>query len=311
MDVHPIFTEFTGPRRTFGAMETSRIAPRIGLNVPYEWWPATPLVKEIEAAGFAWIQLPSPPASVLTDASQAARHAAATRAALETSGLRPVVHAPGSLRAGSAAADRAFEGLLTYTSEVGGELIVYHVATLPDLPASEDVLLAETKGLCRHARAAESLALTIALENLAPVYPGPELLCFSPWVVRGIVNRIDSPSVGICLDIGHANVVAGMRRADPLDLIEPVLDRTVVFHLHDNLGGRWGGDAPPELDPLRLDLHLAPGRGTVPWARLSPALRAHDAPLLLEVHPPHRRSAAYLHRRALRVLSELPSPLPA
>ena len=289
-------------------MEWSRIAPRLGLNVPYEWWPAAPLVKEIEAAGFAWIQIPSPPVSVLADSTQLARHASALEAALGTSGLRTVLHAPGSLRTGSRQADRAMDGLLSYTAEVGGELVVYHVATLPDGPASEDELLAETKSLGAHARRAESLGLTIALENLAPVFPGPELLSFSPLVVRAIANRIDSAAVGICLDVGHANVVAALRRTDPVELIGPALDRTVLFHLHDNLGARWGHQDPPELDPLRLDLHLAPGRGTVPWVRLAPSLVSHQAPLLLEVHPPHRRSAAYLHRRARRVLGELGTP---
>jgi hypothetical protein len=38
-------------------------------------------------------------------------------------------------------------------------------------------------------------------------------------------------------------------------------------------------------------------------------LSDHPAPLLLEVHPPHRRSAAYLHRRASRVLGGLAEPV--
>ena len=292
-------------------MEWSRIALRLGLNVPYEWWPAAPLLKEIEAAGFRWIQIPSPPESVLADSRQARRHAAALSAALATSNLSTVVHAPGALRAGSRSGDRALDRLLAYTAEIGGELIVHHGANLPDQPASEDELLAETKALGVHARRAEELDVTIALENLAPVFPGPDFLCFTPTLVRTVANRVDSPAVGICLDVGHANVVASLRHTDPLELIEPVLDRTVLFHLHDNLGARQSPYDPAELDPLRLDLHLPPGRGTVPWERLAPALRAHRAPMLLEIHPPHRRSAAYLHRRIRRVLGGLPEPVPA
>jgi len=30
---------------------------RLGLNVPYEWWPALELLAEIEEAGFSWEQL--------------------------------------------------------------------------------------------------------------------------------------------------------------------------------------------------------------------------------------------------------------
>jgi sugar phosphate isomerase/epimerase len=70
--------------------------------------------------------------------------------------------------------------------------------------------------------------------------------------------------------------------------VEPALDALVLFHVHDNLGARWDRSAPPSLDPLRLDLHLAPGRGTLPWPDVAPLVLASGAPLLLEVHPPHR-----------------------
>ena len=118
--------------------------------------------------------------------------------------------------------------------------------------------------------------MVIAIENLAPVFPGPDALSFTPSVLRTMANRISSPALGLCLDVGHANVVADLRRADPMELIEPAFNHTVLFHLHDNFGARRGGTAPPELDPLRLDLHLPPGRGSIPWQTLAPRLA--DAP---------------------------------
>jgi sugar phosphate isomerase/epimerase len=115
--------------------------------------------------------------------------------------------------------------------------------------------------------------------------------------------------VGLCLDIGHANIVAGLRRTDPLDLIEPALDRVVLFHLHDNLGARRGDEGSPELDPLRLDLHLPPGRGNVPWDLLAPLFaRKSGAPLVLEIHPP-RPSAANLYAAAANAVA--PPAVPA
>lgn len=291
-------------------MEQHPLQPRLGLSVPYEWWPSAPSLKEIEAAGFAWVQVPSPPASVLVDPRSSARHAGSLGAALGTTGLRRILHGPGSLQLGTPDGDRVMAGLLAYAAEAGADYVVYHAANFPDRPAGEDRLLAETRSLARAAVMAERLGVVIAIENLAPVFPGPDALCFSPRVLRSIANRIGSPALGLCLDIGHANVVAGLRRTDPLLLIEPVLDRTVLLHLHDNLGGRWSGQSPPELDPLRLDLHLPPGRGSVPWQRLAPTLSAHSAPLLLEVHPP-RPSAAALHERALEALSTVDEPVPA
>jgi sugar phosphate isomerase/epimerase len=289
-------------------MDWSRIASRLGLNVPYEWWPSAATLKEIEAAGFASAQVPSPPASVLSDPRLLTLHATALAEARATCELELLVHGPGSLRAGTRHGDRAFEGLLAYASGIGAGLVVYHAANLPDEPASEDALLAEIRSLSRLGRRAESLGVSIAIENLAPVFPGPDALCFSPRLLRSVANRVDSPAVGLCLDVGHANVVAGLRHTDPAELVEPALDHAIAFHLHDNLGARRGISSPPELDPLRLDLHLPPGRGTAPWGRLGPLLRRAAGPLVLEVHPPHRPAPAALREESLRALGTVSEP---
>ena len=83
---------------------------RLGLSVPYDWWPAAPLLKEIEAAGFRYVQVPSPPPSVLTVPREATRHAAALSEALATSDLRLILHGPGSVRAGTRDGDSALAG---------------------------------------------------------------------------------------------------------------------------------------------------------------------------------------------------------
>jgi sugar phosphate isomerase/epimerase len=290
-------------------MPLSDPTDRLGLSIPYDWWPAAPILKEIEAAGFSFVQVPSPPSSVLEHPRDAHVHAAALADALGTAGLRPVLHGPGSLRAGTSHGDRVLEGLVSYAAEVGASHVVHHAADLPDEPASEDGRLAETRSLAALAGRAERLGVIIALENLAPVYPAPDALSFTPMILRTMVKRISSPAVGLCLDVGHANIVAGLRHADPFELIEPALDRAVMFHLHDNLGGRHGDSETPELDPLRLDLHLPPGRGTVPWQRLAPMLaRKNGSPLVLEVHPP-RPSAGRLFQAAVAAVA--PAGIPA
>jgi sugar phosphate isomerase/epimerase len=283
----------------------------LGLSIPYDWWPAAPILKEIEAAGFTYVQVPSPPPSVLVQPRDAHRHASALSDTLGTAGLRTVLHGPGSVRVGSRHGDLALQGLISYAAEVGASHVVYHAANLPDEPASEDGRLAETRSLAALASHAERLGVIIALENLAPVYPAPDALSFTPMILRTMVKRISSPAVGLCLDIGHANIVAGLRHTDPLELIEPALDRAVIFHLHDNLGGRHDHSESPELDPLRLDLHLAPGRGTVPWQRIAPLLaRKRGAPLILEIHPP-RPSAARLHEAGVEAVAPPTVPVAA
>jgi sugar phosphate isomerase/epimerase len=96
----------------------------------------------------------------------------------------------------------------------------------------------------------------------------------------------------MCLDVGHAHIVAGLRGVDISRLLTPALDTVGLFHLHDNLGARSRDESAPGVDPLRLDLHLAPGAGTLPWSRVvAPVLERMSSPLLLEIHPPHRPDA--------------------
>ncbi len=267
-------------------------ADRIGLNVPYEWWPSPQMLAEIEAAGLDWVQLPAPPASVLSDTRNCIRHARAVAAAVATTGLRPVLHAPGDLLAGTAANDRALAGALSYAAECGAEQLVYHAQMVVDGRAAQDRLLAETRSLAVLAATAERVGVTLALENLAPVYPGPETVSANPLAVRALARRIGSPAVKLCLDIGHANVIAGMRRTSLHRMIAPVLDMVSLFHVHDNLGARWRpADQRPGIDPLRLDLHLAPGGGSINWVQVGALLAGHPAPMLLEIHPPRARPA--------------------
>ena len=191
---------------------------------------------------------------MLADPRACRRHAHAAATSLATTGLRAVVHAPGGLRLGSRAGNRAFEGLLAYAAEIGAEQIVYHgLAFAADDPASADPLDRELRSLLVLALLAERLEVTIAVENLAPLYPGPETVSASPPEVRGLVKRIGSPWVRACCDLGHAHIVADGRHTSVEKLCEPVLDTVSVFHAHDNFGARRR-------------------RGTVPWHRLEPAL---------------------------------------
>lgn len=274
---------------------------RLGLDVPQGWWPSAPLLKAHEAAGFGWAQVHSPPPAVLATPRLCTAHAASLAASLETTGLRTIVHGPSGLRVGSKGADRVFEGLLSWAAEIGARHVVYHARNLPDAATSESAQLFETRSLARLARRAERLEVGIAVENLCPVFPGPEWLSANPMTPRGLVRRIGSDYLGVCLDVGHANVVADLRHTTVDLLIEPVLDVTTVFHLHDNLGARrraadarWAG-----IDPLRLDLHLPPGRGKLPWSRIASLLAGHRAPLMLEIQPPYRGRSADLFRAAV------------
>jgi sugar phosphate isomerase/epimerase len=291
--VHPL----DGPRTagpgsaSVGRQELSR---RLGLNVPKGWFPTAPMLKGLEAAGFMWVQVHAPPRDMLCDRERLLRHAGALRATLETSGLRLVLHAPDDLSAGEPAHDRALDGLLDYAAATGARQVVYHGANLRVADGGEaaarvrDRAAAEEASLGSRVRRLERLGVTLAIENLAPVHPGPPRLCHDPGYVRALVDRLASPRVALALDLGHANIAAGLLGAEIRELVDPVLDAVSLFHLHDNLGARRDATSPPGLDPLRLDLHLPPGSGRLRWDAIAEPLLAHTHPLVLEIHPPHR-----------------------
>jgi len=180
----------------------------------------------------------------------------------------------------------------------------YHAVGLPDEPAAEDAPAREAAALAPHVRFAEDLGIGIAVENLAPVWPGPDPVSASPLSLRGLALRTGSDAVGVCLDLGHAHIVAELRHTSLAGLVEPVADLVSVVHLHDNLGARAfaAPEHEPGVDPLRLDLHLPPGRGTMPLAEIAPLRGEVEAPIVLEVHPPNRPTLAELFSTVRRSL---------
>ena len=281
----------------------TELGARLGLNVHRDQWPTTPLLASYEAAGFSWVQVHTPPRPMLADRERCRRHARALRAALSPCGLRLLLHGPDDLSVGTIEHDRAFDGLMDYAAEGGAELVVYHGLNFAVAEGSgaaarlRERMAAEERSLRRLAARAEALGLTLAIENLAPMYPVPPIaprVCHDPRAVRDLVRRLSSPAVGMLLDLGHAHITASLRRESPEAAVRAVLDDVVLFHVHDNLGARRHDLGAPGVDPLKLDLHLPPGAGCLPWDRLGPLIVAHDAPLVLEVERSHGASPAGL-----------------
>jgi sugar phosphate isomerase/epimerase len=275
---------------------TIELGTRLGLNVHRDQWPTATLLHSYESAGFTWVQIHTPPRPMLADRERGRSHARALRAALAPHGLRLLLHGPDDLSAGTIEHDRAFDGLMDYAAEAGAELVVYHglnFAVAEGNAAGERLrerLAAEERSLTRFAQRAEALGVTIAVENLAPTYPlkpAPPQVCHDPLAVRDLVRRLDSPSVGMLLDVGHAHLVANLRGESAERAVRAVLGDVVLFHVHDNLGARRHDLGAPGVDPLRLDLHLPPGAGCLPWDCLGPLLADHPAPLMLEVERSH------------------------
>jgi sugar phosphate isomerase/epimerase len=275
---------------------------RLGIDQPAGWWAAAPRLKSYEAAGFSYLQVRIPSRELLSDTQLLHVHATSLRASLRLTGLRLIVHAPDDLPA------VLLDGALLYAAVAGSEMLVHHAARVPiGDPAVRARLIDEEHSLRRHARRAAELGVRIALENLAPVYPGIEHVCHDPGAVAALARRVGA---AVCLDIGHAHIAAGYAGCELAELIEPVLDQVTLFHVHDNFGARPQAPRAGGIEPVRLDLHLPPGAGSVPWRVLAPMLARHPAPLQLEIHPSKRPEPATL-AMLMRELLGLDAAVPA
>lgn len=127
---------------------------------------------------------------------------------------------------------------------------------------------------------AEHIGSPIVIENVWE--EGPD-------IHRRILDRINSPFFGFCLDVGHRNTFARTSLEEWLEVLMPYLKE---IHIHDNDGS--------------CDAHFPPGTGTVNFKRLFGKLMEHDSDPILTIEP-HREEHFY---DSVRNLSEImPSDL--
>jgi sugar phosphate isomerase/epimerase len=148
-----------------------------------------------------------------------------------------------------------------WLATAGGRCLVVHPGVLSEAAdefARRDALLASLREL---GGIAEQRHLRICVENMPPgCFPGSRMTDLS-----AIVTELDAAHVGLCLDTGHAHLVAGVGEST-----RAAGSRLWTTHVHDNSGQR--------------DEHLAPGLGTLPWPELRAALDeiAYHGPIMLE-----------------------------
>ena len=149
------------------------------------------------------------------------------------------------------------------SGEFGVKTYTMHIGRLPDRMTREAYMEQVIRGLEVLLPAAEKNGVTIALENAFSPISGAEALTH-------YVKHFSSPHLGVCLDVGHANI----NRRTPhkteemikLDTVQRMNDSflfcdgrmeeclkpfIVVAHLHDNDG--------------LSDTHDMPMTGTVGW----------------------------------------------
>ncbi len=142
--------------------------------------------------------------------------------------------------------------------ELGADKLILHVGGLNDeyLPQRINLMKEYVLNLLP---LLDRLNLKLALENIAtPLSSTSNLI--------NIIEEISSPRVGICLDIGHANLTE-----NPLEAIARCAGHLFAIHLSDNCG--------------QTDQHLIPGEGNIPWPAVFRKLQeaGFRGPLTLEL----------------------------
>jgi sugar phosphate isomerase/epimerase len=157
----------------------------------------------------------------------------------------------------------AIEQALGLASAIPFEFLVVHLG-VPEArqPARTDNQRdAVRRSLEALHESASRAGVRLALEVMPNALSTPEAL------VTLIEEDLELPGVAICLDVGHAFLMAG----DVADAIETVSGHLVTTHLHDNRG--------------RTDDHLVPFEGRVDWDSTLMTLQkvGYDGALMFEL----------------------------
>ena len=122
---------------------------------------------------------------------------------------------------------------------------------------------------------AGELGILIAVENYYPELPivRGEVYDYSVWPseLAEQVSAVDHPAVGVCLDVGHAALAAGVFGFDYFEACAAAAPLVRHLHLHDNLRRSNLTGEPPVSEHAVYglgDLHLPPGAGDIPLREL-------------------------------------------
>jgi len=181
---------------------------------------------------------------------------------------------------------------------IGAEVVILHPSTSrcdAELEGVDAFLGALSQSLETLLPAAEEHGVLIALENMLP---GEGARFGSrPDHFRSILRELAHPSLGFCLDTGHALVAGGPEGAHEFQAT--MGDALVAYHLSDTAGDR--------------DMHIAPGRGLVDWgsvfrsargARFSRAMCIETVPFAHCVRGVFSAEAWREHYRSVERLQE-------
>ena len=215
---------------------------------------------------------------------------------------------------------------IRFADAVGAEVVVCHagqrIGKRDALYSLKDQLAFERNALREAGEMAGDTGAIVAIENYYPELPilRGEIYDYSVWPsqLAEQISAVDHPCVGVCLDVGHAALAARAFGFDYLEECAAVAPLVRHIHLHDNLQ-RPNLTGEPRVSEHTVyglgDLHLPPGRGTIPleetFRRIdfpqNPTCCVELSPELSSLAPEALRASRELARVAATSRSKAPA----
>lgn len=237
--------------------------------------------------GFDYVEIPPAALDVIVRGRIIQSRLERIKGLLENFYFKYTIHAPDVLNLKEKSNPwhyKVMESTILFAKEINAESIVYHLGTVNhslDLTEKEQKN-SEIKSLRSLAKLAENYDIKIGIENTSQ--PVDEIL--------ETVKRIDHPSVGLTLDIGHLFIFCEYTGVDFYDQIEKGLKKAVEIHVSDNFGESTNTyKSIPNIEFFQFiygvgDLHLPIGQGDIPYHRILKMIResTFDGVVTLEIN---------------------------
>ncbi len=236
-------------------------------------------------AGFSHVEIPVHGLDCIVNGSLDAERLALVASMLARFPLSYTVHSPDRLDLADPGYPEvhaaALASTIDFASEIGAKLVVYHGSTCS---ACDE----ETERLGKAAGHAKRRGVTVAVENIFRQHAGEVSYRIDPRELAAQVAAVDSPSLGICFDFGHAFISAGEEGFSYVEAFTAVLPRLAHVHIHDNFG-KPVAPGTKTLDAIFLglgDLHLPQGAGAIPYDLLFPLFASiYSGVFMMEIQP--------------------------
>jgi sugar phosphate isomerase/epimerase len=148
-----------------------------------------------------------------------------------------------------------YQHAIRIASDLGVEIIVLHANFIANIHTLEYRLSWHNRNVYFWAPLADyarRYGVTIAVENMWE---------FDPYIIGDVVKEIAHPNLGVCLDVGHANLFGEQSFEEWLMALEPLLLHT---HMNNNDG--------------KVDIHMGFDHGVLDYHQILPRIRALATP---------------------------------